>query len=242
MTVSARSRRQAAPRAAAADRTSGARTPAARGLRGRLAEGLARPRQLAAGWERLAIRRKVPASLRDRLSLERGERVLTVSRDPENGYALVATDRALYHRDVRGWSRSGWERIAAVGWDSAAERLVISALSPDAAASPGAAATPRRTSLPLRERGTVPEVADERITHTRLGRWPVPLPGGKQVIAEARRSPATGELSWFVVPDGTAPGPAGRQQLGAALARLSAELGFGSQPGGSGVSPRLPRR
>jgi hypothetical protein len=177
----------------------------------------------------------VPSSLRETLPLERGERVLLTARDPEGNHVLIATDRALHHRDG-GWSRSGWEQVAAIGWDSEAERLIISALS--SADGADSSLTPHRTSMSLRERGVVLDLANERITHSRLGRWPVPLPDGTQVIAEARRRPVTGELSWIVIPNGTAPT---RAQLSTALARLSAELGFAPQLRPT-LSPRIPRQ
>lgn len=206
-------------------------------------QSAARPSRLSVPRPRPGSGRKLPSGLRETLSLERGERVLLTARDPEGNHVLVATDRALYHRDG-GWSRSGWEQVAAVGWDSEAERLIISALSSAGSTFGGAdsALTPHRTSMPLADRGAVPELANERITHSRLGRWPVPLPGGAQVIAEARRRPVTGELSWIVIPNGAAPANgAARAQVSTALARLSAELGFAPQLRPS-PTPRIPRQ
>jgi hypothetical protein len=46
------------------------------------------------------------------------------------------------------------------------------------------------------------ERVSERITHTRLDRWPLTLPGGEHVIVEARRRPVTGDLLWLVHLDG----------------------------------------
>lgn len=85
-------------------------------------------RWVTARWREAARGRALPAAISAGLAFERGERVLSVGRDPDGEYALVATDRALYHRalprrvDAGGWSRLGWEQIARVGWDAVAFR------------------------------------------------------------------------------------------------------------------------
>jgi len=147
---------------------------------------------LAARWRDLAADRSLPRDVRARLAFDKGERVLTVARDPADACALVATERALYHRDDgNDWSRQGWERVSAVDWDAAGRRLVFTGLT-------DAGLGPQRSFLPLRDRGCLVELANERITHTRLGRWPLLFPGGEPVIVEARRRPVTGELLWLV--------------------------------------------
>jgi hypothetical protein len=145
---------------------------------------------LAATW-RLPGARALPAELRAQLAFQHGERVLSVRHDPDGDHALVASDRALYHRNEDlGWSRLGWEQITRVSWDAAAKQLVISGLD---------GLAPARTVVPLRDRGTVPELAQERTTHTRLGRWQLRLPGDHSVLVEVRRRPRTGELVWAVI-------------------------------------------
>jgi hypothetical protein len=105
-----------------------------------------------------------------------------VGRDPDGGYALVATDRALHHRAGRGgWSRLGSDQRARVGWASSPGYLVITGL---------AGAAPPRVVVPLRRRGTWPELAGERITHTRLIRQPVMLDRDRRAVVEIRRGPA----------------------------------------------------
>ena len=148
-------------------------------------------RQLRAWWLSRARGRSLPATLRGQLAFARGERTLMVGRDPDGGCALVATDRALHHRaGSNGWSRLGWEQITTVGWDTSPGCLVITGL---------AGAAPPRTIVPLRHRGTWPELAEERITHTKLNRQPVMLGGQQRVVIEVRRRPATGELQWTLV-------------------------------------------
>jgi hypothetical protein len=44
--------------------------------------------------------------------------------------------------------------------------------------------------VPLRRRGTWPELAGERITHTRLIRQPVMLDRDRRAVVEIRRGPA----------------------------------------------------
>jgi hypothetical protein len=188
-------------------------------------------------FRHLARARALPGAVSVELALDRGERVLSVSRHADGGCALVATDRALYHRPgADGWTRLGWEQIARVGWDAAAGRLVIIGL-------PGVA--PPRTVVPLHRRGSVPELAADRVTHTKLGRWHLLVAGTHRVLVEARRRPATGELLWVVVsgpdggPDGdTGVGPgsgSGDDGIGRhverAIARLGADVGLTQLPG-----------
>lgn len=188
--------------------------------------------RLATRWRHLARRRSLLEACCAGLEVERGERVLAGCRDRGDGYALVATDRALYHRTEPGrWSRLGWERVTKVTWDGVPGqpgrpgepggpgRFVITAASGTA---------PARLVVPARERGVMPELAAERMTHAYLGRWSVPLGDGQHILVEARRRPGTGSLLWAVVPNGygrelSDGGVRGQVEL--ALARLTAEFG-----------------
>ncbi|MBO0802524.1 MAG: hypothetical protein J2P25_05550 [Nocardiopsaceae bacterium] len=196
---------------------------------------------------RVASRARDHARLRDRLAFERGERLLSAARSPEGHYALVTSDRALYYRAGNGaWPRLGWEQVTGVSWDAAGRRMVIAGLG-------GSAHT--RAEVCLRDRGSMPEIAMERITHTTLGSWRIPIqlpastaadghpgfggrPGAdrsRHLRVEARRKPVTGEVLWFVSADG---GPDGGHGLAAgqlhgyaerAVARLSADFGLPCQ-------------
>ena len=181
---------------------------------------------LAGRWRFLVSSRALPADLRTLIPVEPGERVLSVGRDCGDGYALVATDVALYCCTAEdGWSRLGWEYVTRVGWDTAASSLVITVLTGD---------IPGHVTLPLRERGTAPELAAERITHTRLGCWQVPLAAGKHILAEARRRPATGEVLWFVSCDGSKldlNSDSTREQVQRAIDHLVAVAGIASPSG-----------
>lgn len=90
--------------------------------------------------------------------------------------------------------------------------------------------------MSLRRRGSVPELAQERVTHTKLGQWHLLIGGTGRAVIEARRRPGTGELLWFVIPGASGHGPCdmdGDTDIGAhaqpAIARLCAE--FGARPG-----------
>jgi hypothetical protein len=166
---------------------------------------------------RAARARAVPAVAAAQLTFERGERVLSVGQGPDGGCALVATDRALYYRaGGDGWSRLGWEEVARVGWDAAAGRLLVTGLSGGA---------PSRIAVPLRRRGTVLELAAERVSHSRLGRWDLLVAGTRRVLVEARRRPATGELLWVVLS-----GDCDAGSIQGAIRRLGADLGIAQLP------------
>ena len=180
----------------------------------RLAFGL--DERLATSWRHLARRRSLLAAGCVGLAVERGERILSACPDHNGGYALVATDRALYRRTEPGcWSRLGWERVTRVAWDAEACCFVITVLS---------GTVPARLVVPARERGVLPELAAERMTHAYLGRWSVPLGNGQHVLVEARRQPGTGKLLWVILD-----GDHGRG-VELAIARLAAEFGVIYRP------------
>jgi hypothetical protein len=193
---------------------------------------------LAARWRHLARRRSLLAAGCAGLVVERGERILSACRARDGGYALVATDRALYRRAEPGcWSRLGWERVTRVAWDGEAGepgepgRFVITVLS---------GTGPARLVVPAAERGSMPELAAERMTHACLGRWPVPLGDGQHILVEARRRPGTGRLLWVILPNGTGRDPGDGRERGRevelAIARLAAEFSVIYRPRSGGTA------
>jgi len=185
---------------------------------------------LMAWWLGRARGRALPATLRTRLAFAPGERTLMVGRDADGGYALVATDRGLHHRSGRdGWSQLGWEQVTRVAWDTSADSLIVTGL---------ANAAPMPAIVPLRRRGSWPELAQERITHTRLVRQHVMLDGQQRVVIEVRRHPVTGELRWALASGRKL--DAGdqdvRRQIERAATELCADLGI-TLP--SGVDQRV---
>jgi hypothetical protein len=189
------------------------------------------PGHWLATWSRGIIGRRAQyADLRGQLGFGRRERLLAAGAAPAGGYALAASDRALYYRGGgAAWTRLGWEQVTRVSWEPAGRRLVVIGL-----ADAGVATTERtRAVVPLRERGHLPEVAMERITHTRLGSWRVVLADRRPLVVVARRRPASDELLWFVfcaegnldLSDG-----AQRAEVERAIARLAAESGLTPRP------------
>jgi len=195
-------------------------------------------RWLAAWWRGIISRRGRSAALRAQLGFEQRERLLAVCAGPAGGHVLAASDRALYHRgDGAGWSRRGWERVSTVDWEPAGRRLVITSM--DGASLDGTVYV--QAAVPLRERGHLPEIALERITHTRLGSWEVTLPGGHAVVVAARRRPVTDELLWFVftaASDLSLSGSERQAQVERAVSRLATELGLARQPAGQVIGLR----
>ena len=181
-------------------------------------------RLLMAWWLRLARGHVLPATLRAQLALAGGERALLAGRDPAGDYTLVATDRALHHRTGSdSWACLGWEQITAVGWEETADCLVVTGV---------AGVAPRRTTVPLRRRGPWLELAEERITHTRLCRQHIPVGRHEHVAVEVRCCPATGELRWILVSHGglDADDQDLDNRIERAVTRLCADLGIPPAP------------
>jgi hypothetical protein len=176
--------------------------------------------QLWAWWLGRARGRALSAQLSAQLAFARGERTLMVGRDLDGECTLVATDQALHHRaGSDAWSRLGWEQITRVGWEASPGHLVVTGVT-------GAAPSPM--IVPLRRRGTWSELAQERITHTRLVRQHVMLARNRHVVIEVRRCPATGELRWALV-SGRQLDPGDqdlRNEIERAATRLCADLGL----------------
>jgi hypothetical protein len=107
----------------------------------RLPDGAAPgPRHLARSWlRRRDESRDIPAVARP--ALVSGERWLTAEVDAR-GVPVVATNRAVYHRDSGGgWLRLGWEQVGRVDWDEPRRTLLLTGLTPD---------VPRRVLLTVR--------------------------------------------------------------------------------------------
>lgn len=185
---------------------------------------------LAAAWLRRPGARLLPADVLTQLAFQRGERVLSVRHDPDGDCALVASDRALYHADAgHGWSRLGWEQVSRVSWDAATDQLLIFGLD---------GLAPSRTAVTLRHRGPLPELAQERTMHTRLGRWRLQLAGSRSVLVEVRRRPGTGELVWAVISASDGLDSAGASaEIARAVARLGEHLGVRDPPSREPAGP-----
>lgn len=196
---------------------------------------------LADAWRRLAGARGLPADVRTELAFERGERVLLARHDPDGDYALVASERAVYHRsEADGWSRLGWEQISRISWDAAAGQLHIVSLGGVGGVGGVGGPACSRTVVPLRDRGRLPELAQERTTHTKVGRWHLQLVGDRSVLVEVRRRPGTGELVWAVISpsDGfNSLGADATADIARAIGGLGERLGLCDPPSGEPERP-----
>lgn len=102
-----------------------AEMPAAPRLPGGAAIG---PRGLVRSWlRRRDDGRDIPAVAGPVLAP--GERQLTAEVEAQ-GVPVVATDRAVYHRDRGGgWLRLGWDQVGRVHWDHQQRMLLLTVLT-----------------------------------------------------------------------------------------------------------------
>ncbi|MBW8483471.1 hypothetical protein [Actinomadura parmotrematis] len=129
---------------------------------------------------------RLPAAVRDRLDLARGERALA-SAPTRGGSHVVATSLALHLPTAEGgFARVPWERVDQASWKDGWLHVQET--------SGGAGHHVRLT-----EPGSVPETVRERVTSTVLVTQNAPLPGGGAVRIAGRRSPAGGEVRWSMV-------------------------------------------
>ena len=157
----------------------------------------------------------VPAEVRARLRLDRGERVLAGASLAGGGHA-VATDRALLLPTGDDWLRLPWHRVTQAHWDADAQVLEVE----EAGSAPG-------HRLRLAEPSLLPETARERVTASILVSEHVRLVGRAGVRIVARRRHDSSEAAWQLVFDrGVDPGdPVIRAQAEHALEVLRAQTG-----------------
>lgn len=128
-------------------------------------------------------RHRLPASARDSLALERGERVLAFA-PTLGGSHVVATSTALHVPVVAGGTaRIPWERIEQASWRDG--RLRVQEILGGPAHEIG-----------LTDAGSVPETVRERVTSTVVVNHQAPLPGGGSVRIAGRRPATGGEVRW----------------------------------------------
>ena len=169
----------------------------------------------------------IPASARDALALEPGERVLAVALAADTSGAggtggagphVIATDRALHVPDEGGGlTRIPYESISKVSWDGDLATLTV--VLPE----PGG-----RLELPLAEPGYSPETVRERVQSTIVYSQHVPLDGRRGAVVSARRAPGAAQARWVVAFD---PGldrndPLVRARAERAVADLRAQTGI----------------
>lgn len=150
-------------------------------------------------------------SLPDGITLERGERVLSVSGE------TVATDSALHFPSEASpgiFVRLPWERVQRAGWKDG----VLAVQEIDGATH----------GVPLVEPGTVPETVRERVTATIVVSSRVRLPAGGVRITARRPAKGAGEPRWaFLFDRGLDPADPGlRAQAEQALEEIRRQTGL----------------
>jgi len=99
-------------------------------------------------------RLRLPADVRGRLTLERGERPLAWASD-RDGQWYVGTDRALHLADGDGFRRLVWEHVERADWQRDASRLAVIEVAAWGAPEP-------RTEIGVDDPGSLLELLRER--------------------------------------------------------------------------------
>ncbi|MFC4051169.1 hypothetical protein ACFOY4_15865 [Actinomadura syzygii] len=134
------------------------------------------------------LRGPLPAEVRDKLALERRERVLTAA-PTRGGSHVVATTTALHLPTAEGgFTRIPWERVDHAQWKDG--WLHVQETSGGA-----------EHHVRLTEPGTVPETVRERVTATVVVSQQAVLPGGGKVRIAGRRPATGGDVRWTFVFD-----------------------------------------
>jgi hypothetical protein len=192
-------------------------------------------RWLKAWQEDRAQHAAARAEARAQVLTRPGERLLAVACGA-GSELLAATDRALYHRAGQPWTRLGWEEVGRVDWDERRRILMLTGLTPPAAA---------RTVLGLTREWGLSAVAAERAGSAKVIDQRISLNGGSGARVVARRRPGGPGVEWLVVLDrGLDPADLQlRAELESALIALRAETGVEDGAGpesGSGSRRSLP--
>lgn len=160
----------------------------------------------------------VPSDVRDKLSLESGERVLASGLSSE-GTWFVGTDRCLYIVSDEV-IRLPWERVERASWDRDSSELVVEEVADFGTGHP------RHTAL-FDDPRRLLELLRERVTASVLLTQHVPVAGSRGIKVVARRSPLrTGDIEFSYVlangldPDDEAVREAGRRGVAAVRADL----------------------
>ena len=164
----------------------------------------------------------LPASVRDALVLDGGERVLAAAALSGPGppgavrYA-VGTDLALHVPVSEGFERIRYESILRVSWDQDSSTLIV--VRPEPAG---------QLDLPLAGPGYLPETVRERVQSTIVYSQHVPLNGARGVLLSARRAPGAAQARWTMAfdPGLDATDPTLRTRAAQALDEVRAQTGI----------------
>ena len=164
----------------------------------------------------------LPASVRDTLVLDRGERVLAAAALPGPGPAgvvryAVATGLALHVPVSEGFERIRYESILKVRWEQDSFTLVL--VRPEPAG---------QLNVPLADPGYLPETVRERVQSTIVYSQHVALNGARGVLLSARRAPGAAQARWTMAFDAglDATDPSLRARAAQALDEVRAQTGI----------------
>jgi hypothetical protein len=136
----------------------------------------------------------VPADVRRRAAVPRGDRVLAFAA-ARDGSWLLGTRSALQIVPAAGEVVVlPWETVEDAAWDSDGERLRVVAMGEYGRPKPS-------YSFEMEEPGLLLQLVRERVTASVLLQRRVPVRGRRGFSLVARRSPTTGEIRWFQVYD-----------------------------------------
>jgi hypothetical protein len=134
----------------------------------------------------MRLSRRPPAPVRDKLTLERGERTLATAPTRGGSY-VVATSTALHVPTASGgFLRLPWERVDRASWKDGWLHVHETSGGPE-------------HHVRLTDPGSVPETVRERVTATVVVSHNARLPGGGTVRIAGRRPAAGGEVRWSFV-------------------------------------------
>lgn len=165
-------------------------------------------------------RESVPSDVRDRMSLERGERILASGKS-HDGLWLIGTDRAL-HVGTDDLIAIPWERVEHAAWDRDKDALVVEEVAEFGEPQP-------RHTARLDDPRRLLELIRERVTASILLTQNVPIEGTRGIKVVARRSPVRhGEVQFSCwLPDGLDPADEAVQEAGRrGVEQARADLGL----------------
>ncbi|WP_395110720.1 hypothetical protein [Actinomadura sp. SCN-SB] len=158
---------------------------------------------------------RLSRQIRDRLTLEKGERALATAPTRGGSY-VVATSTALHLPTPSGtFTRLPWERIDQASWKDGWLHVHETAGGPE-------------HHVRLVEPGSVPETVRERVTATVVISRDARLPSGGTVRIAGRRPATGGDVRWsFVFAPGLDPSDPGlRAQAEQVLQDLRRQTGL----------------
>jgi hypothetical protein len=161
--------------------------------------------------------RRLPAGIRERLEIPKGERVIAWGVDPVNDHYVIATDKALYPEQVK--ERLRWDSISKATWDDPILNVTIHDTS---------GTTKGTVKLRVEESGDLPAAVFALVTESVVISEHVELGEGAGARMVARRDGDEGTIWWSIVFDTglDSSDPALRARADEELASLRDALGI----------------